>query len=684
MASSEAIRNPFLTELLSLQQDGRQAISAPTNWTRVRPLLEVPTDLDKVTAELADACLMGGSNRVARWHFFIGSPGNGKSAAVGKLVRTLLEAKGCKIIDEKGTDIGDLGDTTVPYSLHVYEPGRKFESVRIVQDASVVRNPYAADVDPSRDLLETLREAWVDGISLVVCTNRGVLEKAYRDTYRDQAWKLQAWHQAILKRLAERDDGEGIGSEPLRFGQQRRPAFDSIVARSTFLDKRSLILQRADILDRLIQRAVEPAKWTACESCEVAGMCPFRANRDFLADSQLRGNVVDTLRRAEVLSSQVIVFREALAVISFLLAGCARDYKDVDPCGWVRRLAGRGDIFGLAARRVHMCLYATSFPRGLDSSEGIRGRQLDAIRVLRDRLVAAGDPAARHLTALLEDPAPSTDVGVTRLLGKAGVFSRLDVINGPLSGKFSDDWDGSYERIGSLKSPLAAGIDRACLSAWSHFETFAENLPSHAAEAIHWSVRRWSSQFTLHLGSLIGGLALDGAEIDDFTELLELLWKDRASRSIDERIRLSDLEQQIARLLNRGEDQGADGKATSISENVAVSGLWVETEMLPKVLASGASGSLTIAVRFGNSPGQTTLAAPMYLWLRQRARGTMDARCIPADLLSDAMDAKSRAMGKSGYSFEPNNISLRIECAEAPYRVRRFDGQVDIHVESRP
>ena len=678
MPTSNAARNKFLTELLSLQQDGKQAISAPTNWTSTRPLLEVETELDAITADLRDACLLGEANRVARWHFFIGSPGNGKSAAVGQLVRTLIESKGCSIVDDEGTDIGKLDRASVPYSLNVFEPGREFASVRIVQDASVVRNPYAADVDPSRDLLDTLRDSWADGVSLVVCTNRGVLEKAYRDTYLDPAYRQLAWHQAILKKLAERDDGPGLGTAPLRF-DARKPVFESVVANSTFLDKRSLILQQRDILDRLILRAVEPANWEACASCDVAGMCPFRANRDWLADPQARGNVVLTLRRAEVLSSQVIVFREALAIISFLLAGCARDYKDVDPCGWVRRLAGRGDIFGLASRRVHMCLYATSSPRGLDSSEEICARQLEALRLLRDELTEARDPSARHLTTLLDDAAPSSDVGVLRLLGKGGVFSRLDAINGPLPGTFSDDWDGNYERIGKLPPPLATDLDRACLAAWSAFEAFAENMPSHAAEGIHWAIRRWSSQFTLHLGALAEGLALDGAEIDDFSDLLELLWKDKASRTIEERARLNELTQQVARLLNRGESPDGNGTTVSVAENAAVSGQWIETEMRPNIVASGASGSLTVAVAFGSAPGQTTLAAPMYLWLRQRARGTMDARCIPADLLSDAMDAKSRAVGKSRYAFEPNNVSLRVTGTDAIFEISRYDGDVDIH-----
>jgi len=687
MLPTPSPQNTFLIELLSLQQDGRGAISAPTNWTGSRPLLEVETPLDEIGAELAETCLIGNGNKIARWHFFIGSPGNGKSAAVGKLVRALMD-RGCAIVDEHETNILSLGTTTVPYSLDVTEAGKKFVSVRIIQDASVVRSPYAAGVDPSRDLLDTLHDAWESGISLVVCTNRGVLEKAYRDTYLDGAFRNLPWHRVILKGLVERDDSNAGGDSTAINFDGRKPVFESLLSKSTFLDKRSLILRQQDILERLIQRAVDSRNWQVCKDCEVAAMCPFRANRDWLADAVARKNIIRTLRRAEVLSSQVIVFREALAIVSFLLAGCARDYKDTNPCGWVRTLVARRDIFGLGSRRVHMCLYGTTSPRSLDSSEEIRARQIEALRLLHSKMDAADRAVAAPLTALLDDVPPSADVGVTRLFGHGGVFTKLDAINGPVPSGFSDRWDGSYERMLAQPSPMVAGIDRACIEAWQAYETFAENLPSHAAEAIHWSVRRWSSQYTLHLGVVAEGVELNGEEIDEFTELLELLWKERINRTMPEKIRLADLEKQISTLLNRGavSDEGTGPVGISVSENVAVLGSWIDAALKPGVVASGASGSLTIGVTFGppsaQTRGQTTLAAPMYLWLRQRAKGTMDARCIPADLLSDAMDAKSRAVGKSRYAFEPNDVSLRIAGSDGVFKIERYDGETTVDVET--
>ena len=94
-------KNEFLTKLLALQQDGKDAISAPSNWSISPPLLNVETELGKVIERIADRFLAGnnGENHTGYWYFLIGSPGNGKSAAMGKLSKLLLR-KGCVVCDE--------------------------------------------------------------------------------------------------------------------------------------------------------------------------------------------------------------------------------------------------------------------------------------------------------------------------------------------------------------------------------------------------------------------------------------------------------------------------------------------------------------------------------------------------------------------------------------------------------
>ena len=116
--------NPFVTRLLRLQQDGKEAISGPANW-REPPLLEVATDSDDAIDALLDAmCTSPGDARHhGRWHWLVGSPGNGKSAKLGLLARRLLE-RGYKIVSEDGVAVGESNADWLPYLLEVREEGR--------------------------------------------------------------------------------------------------------------------------------------------------------------------------------------------------------------------------------------------------------------------------------------------------------------------------------------------------------------------------------------------------------------------------------------------------------------------------------------------------------------------------------------------------------------------------------
>ena len=175
--------NNFLNELLDLQQDGKKSISAQINWSE-EPLLNVEAPIDKKMEELASNMLLGtdGNNTVARWFFLIGSPGNGKSAAIGSLVRKLKDK--CKIV-VYGAPIDELDPESkvVPYELDIYESKNPYPSAKVIQDASVVREPFDSEIDAASDLISTMKEAWENRISLVVCSNRGVIEKAYNERY---------------------------------------------------------------------------------------------------------------------------------------------------------------------------------------------------------------------------------------------------------------------------------------------------------------------------------------------------------------------------------------------------------------------------------------------------------------------------------------------------------------------
>jgi hypothetical protein len=694
MAISDT-KNPFVEKLLSLQQDGSQAISAPSNWTRTTPLLEVETELDVVIDAITNECLEGDSNRNAIWYFFIGSPGNGKSAAVGGVVRNLINNKKCRICDENNVDISKLDETSVPYYLNVYEVGKPYCTVRIVQDASVVRNPYDSDVDPSRDLLKTLEAAWADGISLIVCTNRGVLEKAYRETYRSQEYAGKAWHQSILKQLTERYGQIGLNHEPISFDKPKRN-FTKVIAKATFLDQRSLILNNSNILGRIIDKAIDISNWSVCEECSAKNLCPFKQNQFSLSDSKLKQNLITLLRRAEIVSSQVIVFREALAAISFILAGSARDYVNIHPCDWVRLLQSRRDYFALGSRRIHMCLFNSTAPRCLDIVNSIRVEQIKSLKNLYDYAYNLNQDKAKQIKAL-EDDSPSTDVGVKRLFGLDGVLMKIDPLNGTLDPNFVDRWDNNFTRILNDESEsYVTKLDRACIASWSFYEDCSESYDSHESEEIFLSLKRWSSHYLLHLGVFVEGMAANSKEIDEFSHLIELLSKREDDRTNEDNLKIDKLENDISKLLNRNNGSKDGVSFITIADGVEVYGEYFDNELKPKIKPSGSSGSLSVTIEFGTkektnlnytNPNYTNLNYSAYLWLCERGEAHLNINCVSSDLMSDAMDAKSRAASRSKYSWVSDKVNLKIEALVSPddklkhYIIGRLKGKVNVRCE---
>lgn len=678
--ASEKNRNDFLIDLLALQQDGKLAISAPTNWTTQEPLLEVSTQIDKIVEELGSSMLLeGGQNKIARWHFFIGSPGNGKSAAVGKLCRYLLRERRCQISDEQGCPIEVLESTAIPYALDVYEGDNKYVSARIVQDASVVRNPFSKEVDPARELLLTLEWAWEKGISLIVCTNRGVLEKAHRDAHTDPKMNTESWFKVLnsIIKAPPKIDGDLKEKE----FQQKKTVFQKVKVTYSHLDNRSLLLGENSIFDSLIQKAVDPVHWKACSDCPVEDLCPFKGNREWLYDSRGREKFLATLCRAEAFSGQIIVFREAVALLSLILAGCPRDYGNDHPCAWVKGKVKSGDIFSLASRRIYMSMFASFSPLGLEPHVGFRKKQVDAFRRLLEEIRNNSQEFGATLEPVIRGNFPSTDVGITRLLGEDGIFAQIDPCRDSLPSSFYDAWDGDYRLIQEKDDPLLTKIEHRCVEVWAFLEQAIESIHDHTVFEAHWALRRWSSNFLLHLGALIEGLTAWAQELDEFLNLLKVSGKDPKSRTIEEKRILHELDDRLEALLDTGNGGHQEPGSVQLSECVTLSGRWVRDRLKPRTDASEQSGSLTLSIKFEGIE-RATLGAPMFLWLSRRARGKLDPRCFPPELLAGVMGARIRAAAKGKYAFVDDDVELVIDTGEGEvFRLVRIDGDVDVRHE---
>ena len=673
------MKNDFLLDLLALQQDGRHAISAPTNWTTHEPLLEVSTEVDTTIDELQEAILLGTkANDTARWHFFIGSPGNGKSAAIGKLCRHLKRDIGCRVLDEHDVSIERLESTSIPYVLRIFERESRFASALIVQDASVVRKPFAADVDPATELTTTLEEAWEKGVSLVVCTNRGVIEKAYRENYLNPVFSTKPWFR-VLRQLIE--NGEvtlhgDLGDNWTFDGD--RSVFRKAKVTYSYLDNRSLLLG-SGIFEALVQKAVAHSYWSSCRSCEVLALCPFKANRDWLANEEARAKFLHLLCRGEVLSGQIIVFREALAFLSLLLSGCPRDYANAHPCEWVSSRAESNDIFALAMRRIYMSVFSPFSAHGLERDDFHRNRQLGALSLLRTFLVDDNQSAA-ILDPVLRSHPPSTDVGVERLIGLDGIFPEIDPWRECLPPDFLDNWDGDLSTIAASEHPLFTEIEKQCSRTWASLEELSEVAASHETSLCHWALRRWSSNFLIHFGGLLHGRTSWAKELDEFISIIETLMKDQVHRSTEEKRRLRELDRQLEKLLAARAWDQVEHDTVPLSDSVTLSGRWVADKLRPSIDISKRMSSLSIAVKFqGGEVG--TLSARAFLWLSRHLHGSLDACCFPEELLTGVIDARIRAAarGPTAYAFYDDDITLKVRTNGREYfALSRYDGDVDV------
>jgi len=651
--------NDFLSKLLHLQQDGNDAISAPTKWLKERPLLKIKIpDIDKDVDELVEKMLKGkDGNTTGRWHFFIGSPGNGKSAAIGEICYKLKDK--CRIENEEGKSINELDSNEIPYELRIFEGENKFYSAMVIQDASVVPNPFAKNVDPSVDLLNSVEKAWEKGVSLLVCTNRGVIEKAVRDKNLDDNYNKKKWFK-ILKQLVEKE-GQQINYDPWEF--EPKKVFKNTILKSSYLDNNSLLID-SNIFDDLIKEATRQSNWEPCGDCEDAALCPFKANRNWLADTEARGNFLNIMRRAEVLSGQVIVFREALAIISLLLAGCPIDYKDQTPCEWVSKKRQAKDIFALAMRRIYMCMFSSFSSYGLETAKISRETQEQSLKSLQKKLDNNSD-AKQNLKHVTGSLAPSTDVGVKRLLGQDGTIPELDAWRDGLSKNFLDSWDSDYSE---KENKHFTEIEKQCVLTWSGLEKIIESNASYESVKWYQSLRRWSSNFLLHFGMLLEGKTSWANELDDFIDVLRVVRKNKNKRNDEDRKKIRETNIQLGELLTINAS-GIQTDIVELSENVKLAGDWLN-QLKPKINETAVSRGPFLNVKFSERDNSEnfTLSARAFIWQKRHSDLSLDPGCFPREFFIGMIDARIRAASSNkndAYAFIKSGVELLIQAGES-------------------
>lgn len=665
-----SVTNPFLQKLLTLEQSGSGAISAPTNWTEA-PLLDVDTAIDDQIKCIAPR-LISEDNEEKRgiWWFLVGSPGNGKSAIVGQLVRTMQAKHGATFRLEKdhggnlGTDITELDENEIPYKVELQEKNKKYASAWFAQDASVVSNPYAKNPDSAKELIELLKAASQKGVSLVVCANRGIVERALQiATTSDKSDHDLLWFKA-LKAVQDQSAIEGLATEG---SKGNKIVFETINIKVTPLDEGSIIENGS--LKKLVTKAIEEDKWEVCFNCQSKSLCPFRNNRDWLKSDVGLNRFSKVLRYAELMTGQTIVFREAVAIIALVLAGNSADYDGITPCEWVHNKHQAGALFSLLARRIYMIIFKSQSPFGLRSHSGDREAQKNTISQLESYV---SEKTKQAISALAnKEHAVTVDVGPSRLLGAGGIFQELDPVKENQGKKLEERWnistDPSDETVHD--QPLITALERDCIKIWHELEEKSV-MAKYKSIEVYNEVRRWITSVTYRLGFLSEGKLLFESDLKDYQSISILTKaniKDDDQKLIDAFI--NTLKAFLTPLAG----------GIKISPVLKIYGHWVEGEFEPDFDPPETSNSrliVNIGGEYKNRNKRKFEITPrVYTWLSRRIASGLSEKTFPPYVHQVVQDIRCRAASGSDYAFVATNVSLEISLPDdSVWRVNRRKG----------
>ena len=655
--------NPFVTRLVRLQQDGKEAISGPANWLE-RPILEVNTQSDAAIDELLAALCPSpeGPSHHGRWHWLIGSPGNGKSAKLGFLARRLLQ-RGYEVVSEDGVAVGESNEDWLPYLLEVREPGEPYRFAYLVQDASVVRNPFGADCDPAEDLADVLRMAAERGTSLLLCTNWGVLQRLFDSGHTDHQVRDEPWFRAVSGAL--RKGGADVRIPAGGGTRGEKTVFDELQVTYDVLDNHSL-LGDGHVLERLIRKATDEQNWDACTGCPSRSLCPFKANRDDLASHDLRRNVLDILRRAEVLNGQIIVFREAVALISILLAGCPDDHGGRTPCEWVHRQVEGNRFFNLLARRAPSVLFGATRSHGLESPErdapGTMAGWRDQISALKaiEGLLHRTSPVRQALAAVTESGELSTDVGLERLLGPDGAIPALDPSIEPRHAVELDEFVAIATSARSTKEsgnevswPGIRAIEEQCLRAWEDiFDAIAAKGDPVTGQDLYFWVRRWQTTCLAWVAAVARGLTALQAELDSYLPFLET-----PGESVGQLATMKKLEVVLERLLAPREATGGNDVHVQLAPTLWLTGRWTGSELRPQLQRAKHGTALLVTM---SEFHPFVVSAETFTWLHRKHDLNLSDLSFNPEVLESLRRTQAQAAAASDYSKQDDDVAIVI------------------------
>lgn len=662
-----ANENEFLNQLLWLHQDGKEAISHPRSWASP-PLLEVETKQDRKVSEIVEAIKRANSG-TGIWFSWTGSPGNGKSAAVGKIYRDLRESYDFKVRNSNDdlTPIEDTDPAEIPYRIEVHPRDERYAVCWLIQDASVLPDKYSSVAEPAKGLLNELDNAYRKGVSVVICANRGVLEAAIALIMTNNSdYEGENWPD-LKKIITVFDQGSCIDIFDLR-PEGTRPPFSKVKVEAEILDNKSLLIGNEDNpFSRLLDKATAAESWQACETCSLSSYCPWKQNRELLADDAIKQNFLKILGRAEAFGGQVIPFRAAIALVSNLLAGCPDDYQGTSstPCFWVKEQVKEGNFFALLGKRVYMQLFSSFSPMGLESITMLQEKQLEALGHGLVNSESLSNKSKKALSFLLKpEKWPSTSLGLDWLLDIDGILQKLDPINSPLPSEFLDDWTGTANPF-IHSTPDASGLETVCEEIFIELVGLVDSGVQGSTQ-ISWQLKRWISAFTLRLGALLEGKTHWSERLDKFVEILAICRKEIKD---DNEFRK---ENAFKSKLTKAMGTASSDDFIKVNENFEVTSRSARESLQPRI-SSEQPSNLLLSIEYGKERFQ--LKGELLVWLLSVGDGKMLEISVPEDVNSHLVDTRNRASSSVGYASD-EDATIRLTNTQEQETLQRVEGRV--------
>jgi hypothetical protein len=632
-------QNNYLLNLLQYQQDGAGSISGPRTWD-IKPLFDIETPLTSEVVENVKSYLE--TDRVI-WQFLIGSPGNGKSHLVGKIYKELKDT--LKLVHDEIDPNENL-----PYKLEWKKRGDKFSKIWFVQDASAVEDIYSEKADDADDLKNVLIDAVGKKVSLVVCANRGVLERVVAKANIDE--KKTPWYRAAEFAIDLTETNKiDIGKK----GDEK------CTLKKNAADAQSLFSNSGAIVNEILNEALADNNWSECSTCAAKDVCPFYSNKQSLDDPEWRKITIEILRNTELLSGQMVVFRELLALISIIFAGASKDY-DEHPCLWVEKRAKANSYLSLLTKRFYFEFFASFDLYGIDSASFDWRRSKIILGNLANKL--SGDQK-NELNLFIKQTTPTTDVGITRLLGRKGFITIQDPVCSGLRYDFLSEWSCDNPEIltnlDNLSGPTT--LEQKATSTFVDYLKILEtNPPSEVNEIISF-IQRVSSAFLLRIAGLSNRKTRFSGSLKKFTTIINALDTDTRPLPNETRRLLNEWGSKLDTVLN-SLTETTEKNEIRLTEVLTVKG---DAMLKHKKIIIGEElepPKIRLSCYFGTVDKDSVdlyLDGMVYAWIDTVETDGLIPQSIPSDLLDALLQSQTIAVSSSDFSRSAEELTFSID-----------------------